>query len=397
MTVFLIAGEASGDIHAAALVRELRERHSEAQFAGLGGDAMREEGVKLYQDYRQMAYMGVVAVIRHAGAIRRNFRIAQEALLREQPDALILIDYPSFNLRMAAFCRKHLPATRIIYYIPPKVWAWKKWRVHKIARLCDEVLGIFPFEPAFYQRFGYQCRYVGNPCVNEVGPPPPADAPRSGIALLPGSRESEIRHCLPTMIRAAETALEQAGIDTPITIAGAPGIAPELYASLANGYPVRFGAAHELLRTSVAAIVNSGTATLEAALLNCPQVPVYHIACPWIAHLRPLLFPSPYFTLPNILLQREVVREKIAYKFTVKEVASELLSLLTPYPSGADPATDNSMADNAKQKASAEPMADKAHAEKRLSVREIQLRDYAEIRQMLGSLSAPAEAAKHCL
>ena len=193
------------------------------------------------------------------------------------------------------------------------------------------------------------------------------------------------------MIRAAETALEQAGIDTPITIAGAPGIAPELYASLANGYPVRFGAAHELLRTSVAAIVNSGTATLEAALLNCPQVPVYHIACPWIAHLRPLLFPSPYFTLPNILLQREVVREKIAYKFTVKEVASELLSLLTPYPSGADPAIPKPIA------ASAEPMADKAHAEKRLSVREIQLRDYAEIRKLLGSLSAPAEAAKHCL
>ena len=391
MTVFLIAGEASGDIHAAALVSQLRERHPEARFAGLGGDAMRDKGVKLYQDYRQMAYMGIVSVIRHAGAIRRNFRIAQEALLREQPDALILIDYPSFNLRMAAFCRKHLPATRIIYYIPPKVWAWKKWRVHKIARLCDEVLGIFPFEPAFYQQFGYQCTYVGNPCVCEVGPPPPADAPRSGIALLPGSRESEIRHCLPTMIRAAEAALQQAGIEATITIAGAPGIAPELYASLANGYPVRFGAAHELLRTSMAAIVNSGTATLEAALLDCPQVPVYHIACPWIAHLRPLLFPSPYFTLPNILLQREVVREKIAYKFTVKEVASELLSLLTPYPSGAVSATPKPI------DASAEQMANKIFAEKGLSVREIQLRDYAEIRQLLGSLSAPAEAAKHCL
>ena len=147
-----------------------------------------------------MAYMGFVEVIRHLSDVRRNFRIAQEALLRERPDLLILIDYPSFNLRMAAYCREHLPHTRIFYYIPPKVWAWKKWRVHKIAKLSDAIFGIFPFEPAFYQRYGYRCTYVGNPCVAEIGPAPLPDAPRSGIAILPGSRPGEIKHCLPKAV-----------------------------------------------------------------------------------------------------------------------------------------------------------------------------------------------------
>lgn len=360
MTVFLIAGEASGDIHASALVRSIRERHPEARFVGLGGDAMQAENVYLYQDYRKMAYMGFVEVIKHLSDVRRNFRIAQEALLRERPDLLILIDYPSFNLRMAAYCREHLPHTRIFYYIPPKVWAWKKWRVHKIAKLSDAIFGIFPFEPAFYQRYGYRCTYVGNPCVAEIGPAPLPDAPRSGIAILPGSRRGEIKHCLPKMIAAAEEALRRTGSSESIVIAAAPGIEPAFYQSLSKGYPLRLDQTHDLLASSRAAIVNSGTATLEAALLDCPQVPVYHITCPWIAHLRPLLFASPYFTLPNIILQREVVREKIAYKFTVPEVADELTMLL-------------------------------ANA----AYRHTQSCAYAEIRQLLGDADAALEVAKH--
>ena len=160
---FLIAGEASGDMHAAALIEQIKQRDPEALIAGLGGDHMVASGCRLYQDYRKMAFMGFAAVLQNLGQIRRNFRIAQEALLAEQPDALILIDYPSFNLRIAAFCRHHLPETKIYYYIPPKVWAWKRRRIHTIARLCDEVLGIFPFEPAFYAKYGYRCTYVGNP------------------------------------------------------------------------------------------------------------------------------------------------------------------------------------------------------------------------------------------
>lgn len=375
MQYFLIAGEASGDIHAAALIRAIRERDPEARFAGLGGDAMRREGVTLYQDYRKMAYMAIVAVLTHLKDIRNNFRIAKEALIKEHPDALILIDYPSFNLKMAAFCRKHLPATKIYYYIPPKAWAWKSWRVHKIARLCDEVLGIFPFEPAFYAKYGYRCTYVGNPTAAALSQLSEDECSerQNYIAILPGSRKSEICKCLPTMIAAAEKALanrepgtwnlEQATCcretkNLPLLICGAPGIDEDFYAPYARKYKVVFGQTHELLLHARAAIVNSGTATLEAALLRCPQVPVYYLTCGWIAHLRPLLFPSPFFTLPNIILQREAVREKIAYRFTVEEVARELTRLLS----------------------------DEAY-------RNTQLRDYEEIRALLGNSDAPAIAS----
>ena len=166
MKFFVIAGEASGDLHAANLLRSLSLEDKDASFVGLGGDKMRAAGCDIRVDYRDMAYMGVVAVLANLPKIRRNFRIARAALVETRPAVLILIDYPSFNLRMAAFCRKHLPATRIVYYIPPKVWAWKSWRVHRIARYADDVLGIFPFEPAFYARYGYSCQYVGNPTAD---------------------------------------------------------------------------------------------------------------------------------------------------------------------------------------------------------------------------------------
>ncbi|MBR4431566.1 MAG: lipid-A-disaccharide synthase, partial [Paludibacteraceae bacterium] len=152
---FVIAGEASGDLHGAELIRQLRLRDPQAQCSGLGGDRMEAAGCRLHQHIRNMAFMGFAAVLKNLGQVRRNFRIAEQALLADAPDALILIDYPSFNLRMAKFCRKHLPDTRIYYYIPPKVWAWKRRRIHAISRLCDEVLGIFPFEPAFYAQYGY--------------------------------------------------------------------------------------------------------------------------------------------------------------------------------------------------------------------------------------------------
>jgi lipid-A-disaccharide synthase len=137
MTYFLIAGEASGDLHASNLMKELREKDAQAIFVGLGGDKMREQGCQIYVDYRDMAYMGFVAVLQNLRKIKRNFHIAKQALLQEKPDVLILIDYPSFNLKIAKFCKQHLPNTRVVYYIPPKIWAWKKWRVHEIAKYCD--------------------------------------------------------------------------------------------------------------------------------------------------------------------------------------------------------------------------------------------------------------------
>ena len=347
---FLLAGEASGDMHASALIKQIQHRQPDAAFAGLGGDKMAEAGCHLYQHIRNMAFMGFAAVLKNMGKVRRNFRIAKEALLAEQPDVLILVDYPSFNLRIASFCRKHLPATRIIYYIPPKVWAWKRRRIHRIAKLCDEVLGIFPFEPDFYARYGYRCTYVGNPTKESIDsfqiPNQKSQIKNlkspylqivlykskeisnlKSIALLPGSRPSEIAHCLPKMLEAARRFPEYT-----ITICAAPGIEDDFYTPYISAHDTLTRDTYTCVREAAAAIVNSGTATLETALLGCPQVAVYHLACaPLIGLIRPLqpLFVSiRYFTLVNILAGKEVIRECIANEFTVDKVAQELNLLL---------------------------------------------------------------------
>lgn len=330
-TYFLIAGEASGDTHAAALMEQIKNRDPEAIFAGLGGDKMCAAGCRLYRHIKHMAFMGFVAVVRHWQEVRDNFRIAQEALLKEQPDVLVLIDYPSFNLRMAQFVRKHLPQTKIVYYIPPKVWAWKRRRIHTIARLCDKVLGIFPFEPTFYSEYGYHCEYVGNPVVEEtartdfktaVTPTNPT------IVLLPGSRPSEITHCLPRMLEAARRFP-----DYSITICAAPGIDDSLYTPYLRVGETLVHDTHMMVRKASVAVVNSGTATLETALLGCPQVAVYHIACSWTLGfvrrwMQPLLFTIPYFTPVNIISGKEVIKECVANDFTVDKVSTELERLL---------------------------------------------------------------------
>ena len=315
-------------MHAAALVEQIKARDPKAQIAGLGGDRMEAAGVHLYQHIRHMAFMGFAAVLANLGQIRRNFRITREALVKEQPDALILIDYPSFNLKMAAFCRKHLPETKIYYYIPPKVWAWKKRRIHTIAQLCDEVLGIFPFEPAFYARYGYTCRYVGNPTAEELARVPRVPRCPRILAILPGSRPSEISHCLPRMLEAARRFP-----DYRIIVCAAPGIADDFYTPYLNAHDTLTRDTYETVQTASAAIVNSGTATLETALLGCPQVAVYHLALSRLIGLirwaQPLIFSIPYFTLVNIIAGKEVIKECIANDFTVDKVADELQRLLS--------------------------------------------------------------------
>lgn len=329
-TYFLIAGEASGDRHAAALIKQIQQRDPEAHFSGLGGDLMAAAGCHLYQDYRKMAFMGFAAVLRHMGQVRANFRIAREALLNEQPDALILIDYPSFNLRMAQFCRKHLPNTKVYYYIPPKVWAWKRRRVHQIAHLCDQVFGIFPFEPAFYTRYGYECTYVGNPTVEEctMYNVQCTVSPSKTIAILPGSRQSEISHCLPRMLEAAHRFPNYA-----ITVCAAPGIEDAFYTPYLRAGECLTRDTYGTVQQAAAAIVNSGTATLETALLGCPQVAVYHLTGSRLVGLirwaQPLFFSIPYFTLVNIIAGKQVIKECIANEFTTNKVANELQRLLT--------------------------------------------------------------------
>lgn len=341
---FLIAGEASGDLHAARLIAALRKRDAEAMFVGLGGDKMQAAGCTLYRHYSKMAYMGYVAVLIHLKDIRANIRIAESALLREQPDELILIDYPGFNLHIAEFAKKHLPHTRITYYIPPKIWAWKRWRVHKIGRYCDRILGIFPFEPDFYAKYGYSCTYVGNPTAEQISDylhdiqlghcSQTSDEQFTGdyIALLPGSRRHEIENCLPKMLLGAEMAISGNTEITRIIVTRAPGIEPELYERICFGHAmVSFTAdTYEAVRHAKAAVVNSGTATLETALLGCPQVAVYHLAFGHLLGLvRPILFQIPHFTLVNIVAGREVIQELLAHEFTIEAVCHALRTLLS--------------------------------------------------------------------
>ena len=330
MTFFLIVGEASGDLHASNLIKALRAKDPQAIFVGLGGDKMRAEGCDIRVDYREMAYMGFVAVLQNLDKVKRNFRIAKQSLLEQKPDVLILIDYPSFNLKMAKFCKKHLPDTRIIYYIPPKIWAWKKWRVHSIAKYCDEILGIFPFEPDFYAKYGYCCHYVGNPTADTIrnfNSTLHDTTLHNTIVLLPGSRRSEISHCLPTMLEATR---EVAKDEYKIFVVAAPGIDDSFYLPYLkeeiltrNPYATRAQAK--------AAIVNSGTAILETALIGCPQTAVYHVAGSKYLEkiLRPIMFSIPYFTLVNIVPKQEIIQELIASRFTKENIAHELERLLS--------------------------------------------------------------------
>lgn len=371
---FIIAGEASGDLHASNLMKALREHMPQATFVGLGGDKMRAEGCDIRVDYREMAYMGFVAVLQNLDKVKRNFRIAKQALLTEQPDVVILIDYPSFNLKMAKFCKQHLPHTKVIYYIPPKIWAWKKWRVHTIAKYCDQILGIFPFEPAFYAKYGYTCQYVGNPTadsIREFIPTLDSGLPLSKsqlqspdsptIAILPGSRRSEISHCLPVMLAAARVVAKD---NYNIFVAAAPGIEDSFYQSFLHDGEMLTRDTYTLLSAAKAAVVNSGTATLETALIGCPQTAVYYVAgskyLEWL--LKPIMFSIKYFTLVNIIPQKEVIQELVGQRFTQTNIEKELARLLhdTPY-------------------------------------RQQMLTNYAQIQTILGNESAAINAAKNII
>lgn len=331
MKYFIIAGEASGDLHAARLISRLKAEDNSAIFYGMGGEQMQAAGCKIIRHYKDMAFMGIVAVLKNLKSIKQNFDLAKNILHTQQPDILILIDYPSFNLKIADFCRQHFPKTKIWYYIPPKIWAWKKWRVHKIARLSDRIMCIFPFEVEFYKKYGYKAEYAGNPTKAEIdewkqnNEAEQQHTPTKTIALLPGSRLHEIQKCLPKMLKTAR--LFQ---DYQIIVAAAPSINESVYQQyLQPEEKLVYNKTYSLLCNAAAAIVNSGTATLETALLRCPQTAVYHIACPHlVALLRPLIFKIPFFTLPNIIAGKQVIKELIAYKFTVKNMQQELNLLL---------------------------------------------------------------------
>lgn len=342
MTYMLCAGEASGDLHASELIRAMREQDPDADFVFLGGDLMAQaSGRRPAVHYRDMAFMGFSDVVRHLPKVRENLSIAKKLLTRVVPDALILIDYPSFNLRLAAMARKlDIP---VYYYISPKVWAWKEFRTAKIAEYCRRVLAIFPFEPAFYASHGYsRCTYVGNPSVEEIdrrlaeAPDPEAfraahnlDS-RPVIAIVPGSRISEIQRNLPLMLEAARVLQSKYN---PV-VAGAPGVDPSVYP---DTIPVVFDATTQLMHVAAAALVTSGTASLEAALARVPQVVCYrHTGSRVTYAVMSRVLKIPYVSLPNLIARQEVVPELLLHKCTPLQILKRLLAILPGHPARED-------------------------------------------------------------
>ena len=410
MKFYLIAGEASGDLHASHLMAAIRQLDTAAQFRCFGGDMMASEGAELVQHYRDLAYMGFIPVLMHLRTILRGMKKCRTDILEWRPDVLILVDYPGFNLRIARFIKQH-STIPVVYYIAPKLWAWKEHRIRDIKRDVDLLLSILPFEKDFYEgKHGYAIQYVGNPTVDEVakwlGPSPNPSLAERGvdstatervlaplptkerlgeglgeddglpiIALLPGSRKQEVRDNLRRMLEAAAPYAN----DYQLVVAAAPGLDDAFYGEcikMVNGKwlngkrlngkwlngkcTVVRGQTYQLLQHSTAALVTSGTATLETALFRVPQVVCYYMKAGRLASLAKRLFLKvPYISLVNLICGDEVVPELVAEQMTSDNVRRHLASIL---PGG--------------------------------TAREAQLKGYERLAAALGEPGAAARAAK---
>ncbi len=337
MKYFLIAGEASGDLHGSNLIRALKEQDAEAEFCFFGGELMEAEGGILLKHYRDMAFMGAIDVVRNMGKIGKNFQLCRKKLLEYQPDVLILIDYPGFNLKMAQFA--HERGIRVFYYILPKVWAWKVWRVKALKRVVDACFSILPFEEEFFNKHGVTVYYTGNPLLDSIdGSEVKAVSrekflQRNGLpdkplmALLPGSRIQEIRMILPLMTRIAREFPQY-----QFMISGTSAIDPALYArySVDPSIPVIMGQTYAMLRHAQAALVTSGTATLESALIGTPQAVLYKAAGGRVSYflVKWIFLKVKYISLPNLILGCEAVKELVQHEMTFDRVRSETERLL---------------------------------------------------------------------
>ena len=370
MRYYFIAGEASGDIHASHLMAAIKEEDAEARFRCFGGDMMAAEGAKLVQHYRDLAYMGFIPVLMHLRTILRGMKRCQEDILNWQPDVVILVDYPGFNLKIARFVKQH-SSIPVYYYISPKIWAWKEYRIKDIKRDIDALFSILPFEVQFYEKHHYPIHYVGNPTVDEVDAylrEHPADGEafrqdnhldaRPIIALLAGSRKQEVRDNLCRMVEAAKSYSK----DYQLVLAAAPGLADDFYREYAAGLDIRIvrDQTYRLLQHSTAALVTSGTATLETALLRVPQVVCYYMKAGRLASIaRRLILKIPYISLVNLVAGEEVVPELVAEQMNPEIVRRHLASIL---PGG--------------------------------SARNAQLQGYDRMAAILGEPGAPKRAAK---
>lgn len=354
MKYYIIAGEASGDLHASNLMRSLKAKDPEAEFRFFGGDLMKAVGGTLVKHYRELAYMGFVQVVLHARTILRNMRRCKEDIVAWAPDVVILVDYPGFNLSIAKYVKTHTQIP-VYYYISPKIWAWKEYRIKDIRRYVDEMFSILPFEVPFYAGHDYPIHYVGNPCVDAV-----ADfkaqytetreefCARHGlnpelpiVALLAGSRKQEIKDNLPIMLSATKHFMpgkvyrREKIKGFQWVIAGAPGIDKAMYGEVfakseaTRGVTVVYGETYALLSHSYAAMVTSGTATLETALFRVPQVVCYYIMCgKVVSWLRSLVLKVKYISLVNLVADFPLVHELVADEMRERELAEELNQLL---------------------------------------------------------------------
>lgn len=370
MKYYLIVGEASGDLHASHLMASLRKEDAQADFRFFGGDMMSAVGGSCVKHYRELAYMGFVPVLLHLRTIFKNMSMCKQDILNCQPDVVILVDYPGFNLKIAKFVHEQTNIP-VYYYISPKIWAWKEWRIKEIKRNVNELFSILPFEvPFFEEKHHYPIHYVGNPTADEVRQFKDEYhetfeqfVTRSNlenkpiIALLAGSRKQEIKDNLPAMIEAVSDLS-----DYQLVLAGAPSIDDDYYAKYIQGTRVRL--VHQdtfaLLSHATAALVTSGTATLETALFNVPQVVCYETPLP---HLIRFCFNHiikvKYISLVNLIADKEIVKELLADKFKVSLIKDELVKLLPGNPS-----------------------------------RQKMLDEYQEVRRALGDSVAPDNAAR---
>ena len=332
---YIIAGEASGDLHASNLMKELKKKDPKAEFRFWGGDLMQAQGGTLVKHYRELAFMGFAEVLMNLRTILGNISVAKKDIEAYKPDAVILVDYPGFNLRIAEFV-KNL-GIKVYYYISPQIWAWKTGRVHKIKKVVDKMFVILPFEEEFYQRYDYKVDFVGNPLLDSLNNLPEIDEARFRkdnnlderpiIAILPGSRTQEIKVKLPLML-----SVEKDFPDYQFVVAGAPSQPIENYKKIAgNELKIIENKTYDLLRVSHSALVTSGTATLETALLKVPEVVCYKGNAISYEIGKRIIKNIRFISLVNLIMDKEVVKELIQYELTYENIKHELnLILNTP-------------------------------------------------------------------
>ena len=343
MKYYLIAGEASGDLHASHLMHALKQNDQEAEFRFFGGDLMTAEGGTRVRHYRELAYMGFIPVLMHLPTILRNMKMCKQDISQWKPDVVILVDYPGFNLSIAKYVKSN-GICPVYYYISPKIWAWKEYRIKNIKRDVDELFSILPFEVEFFeQKHHYPIHYVGNPTASEVRSfiqeaerkriHGVEDSPQSPvIALLAGSRKQEIKDNLPAMIAATKHLADR----YDLVLAGAPSIDPAYYAKFLENCSVRLvvNETYPLLSKATAALVTSGTATLETCMFRVPQVVCYETPLPrLIGFLKRHIIKVKYISLVNLIADREVVPELVAESFSVENIRQRLDAIL---PGGAE-------------------------------------------------------------